>query len=121
MSGWSKEEAERLCGEAERDDAEYMAPCGTRYTTDDFAGFQRHREPKIVVQLRSAMAEIERVTADRDAWRCKAEIVLNLQDLANEEVKAMRPVVEAAERYRDNGACYAGIFPAVDTYRARKP
>lgn len=41
-------------------------------------------------------------------------------EAAKAETELMRPVVEAAERYRDNGACYAGIIPAVDAYRAAR-
>jgi hypothetical protein len=33
-------------------------------------------------------------------------------------VLKMLPVVRAAEQHRDNGACYAGILPAVDNMRA---
>lgn len=34
-------------------------------------------------------------------------------------VERMAPVVAATEAYRDDGACYAGIVPAVDAYRAK--
>lgn len=39
-------------------------------------------------------------------------------EAARAEIDRMRPVVEAAERYRDDGPAYAGIHPAVDAYRA---
>ncbi len=69
----------------------------------------------------AALARVDELELEVAGWRRKAEVALNLFGDTQREVDAMRPVVEAAERWKEFGPVNAGIGKALDEYRARKP
>ncbi len=105
------------------DDATGRAVIGSVYTDlrwsewhSTATGIARTRNalPAIADTLRDLRSEIERYQADVDFERNRANYLAA-------EVAAMRPVVEAAERWKVFGPVNAGIGVAINAYRARKP
>ena len=111
-------EAERLRGHLET----------TKTLNETLARQSREADTVMADKLEAYEQENARLlavhNADAEALFCERSGTRELtaeRDALRAENERMRPVVDAACRYRDDGPCFAGIHPAVDAYRAAAP